>query len=164
MPRWFSIAAIFVITAFVLHAFLVFVSVVAGVAGRVSLLTMAGPINFIVEFGLAGIITWLIVRPRPGQVVLSREEEDRIDADLEADARRRVHDIEKQYRDEQRLERLKAEVVRWREAHDLRTYAVEALDELGDGDAVTADGGSLREELEWALEYADSIDPARVRA
>ena len=29
MPRWFSIAAIFIVTAFVLHAFLVIVSLAA---------------------------------------------------------------------------------------------------------------------------------------
>ena len=65
--------------------------------------------------------------------------------------------------DEQRLERLKAEVVKWREARDLRAYATEALADLGDDDVPTSEGGSLRAELQWALDYADSIDPLRAR-
>ena len=37
---------------------------------------MAGPVTFIVEFGLAAVITWLIVRPRAStQPVLSDEDE-----------------------------------------------------------------------------------------
>lgn len=163
MPRWFSIAAIFIVTAFVLHAFLVVVSLAAGVVSDWSLTAMAGPVTFLVEFGLAAVITWLIVRPRPARVLLTPEEERRRDADLEADARRRVQEIEKQYHDEQRLERLKTEVAKWREARDLREYAREALTNLGDGDAPSPDGGSLREELQWAVEYADSIDPVHTR-
>ncbi len=165
MPRWFSIAAIFIITAFVLHAFLVIVSLAAGVVSGKGLLTMAGPVTFIVEFGLAAVITWLIIRPRASTPPeMSDEELVKRDADLTADAQRRVHAIEKQYRDEQRLERLKAEVVKWREARDLRAFANEALLDLGDEDALTADGGSLRAELEWARDYADSIDPLRSRS
>jgi hypothetical protein len=158
LPRWFSYAAIFVLTAFVLHAFLVVVSLATGIVSPDSLLTMAGPVTFIVEFGLAGVITWLIVRPR-GRPEPSEEEERKRDADLEEDARRRVQAIEQQYVDDHRLERLTAEVAKWRQARDLRVYATEALADLGDGDVTTAEGRSLREELRWALEYADSIDP-----
>ena len=165
MPRWFSIAAIFIITAFVLHAFLVIVSVAAGAVSDKGLLTMAGPVTFLVEFGLAAVITYFIVRPRGGvPAEMSPEEQEKHDLDLEADARRRVRAAEQQYRDVQRLDRLKVEVARWREAHDLRAYANEALKDLGDEDVATADGGSLREELEWALAYADSIDPVRARS
>jgi membrane protein implicated in regulation of membrane protease activity len=164
MPRWFSIAAIFVITAFVLHAFLVVVSLAAGIVSGKGLLTMAGPVTFIVEFGLAAVITWLIVRPRPSRVALTPEQEQKLDADVEEDARRRVQAIERQYHDEQRLERLKLEVEKWREAHDLRAYAIEALADLGDDDVRTAEGGSLRDELRWALSYADTIDPAQSRS
>ena len=96
LPRWFSYAAIFVITAFVLHAFLLIVSLAAGMVSADSLLTMAGPVTFIVEFGLAAVITWLIVRPR-GETPLSEKEERVRDAALEDDARRRVQAIEQQY-------------------------------------------------------------------
>lgn len=165
MPRWFSIAAIFIITAFVLHAALVVMSVAAGVVSGWSLLAMAGPVTFLVEFGLAAVITYFIVRPRGGvPAQMSPEETARHDLDLEADARRRVQAAEQQVLDVQRLERVKLEVARWREVHDLRAYAGAALADLGDGDAPTSDGGSLREELEWVLRYADSIDPARVRS
>ncbi len=160
MPRWLSYTAIFILTAFVLHAFLVVVSLATGVVSEDSLLTMAGPITFIVEFGLAAVITWLIVRPR-SQPVLSEEDERKRDAALEDDARRRVQAIEQQYRDDQRLERLTATVTEWRKARDLRAYAGEALADLGDGDVTTAEGGSLRDELQWALDYADRIDPLR---
>jgi hypothetical protein len=158
VPRWFSYAVIFIVTAFVLHAFLVVVSLATGIVSPDSLFTMAGPVTFIVEFGLAGVITWLIVRPR-SVPVLSEADELKRDAALEDDARQRVKAIEKKYADEQRLERLHAEVAKWREARDLRTYATEAMTDLGDGDVTTADGESLREELQWALDYADSIDP-----
>jgi hypothetical protein len=165
VPRWFSIAAIFIITAFVLHAALVVISVAAGAVSGWSLLAMAGPVTFLVEFGLAAVITYFIVRPRGGVPVQpSPEELEKHDLDLEADARRRVQAAQQHVVDEQRLERLKGEVAKWRQAHDLRTYVGEALAELGDEDAVTSTGGSLREELEWALQYADSIDPARAQS
>ncbi len=164
MPRWFSIAAIFIITAFVLHAALVIISVAAGAVSSRGMLTLAGPVTFLVEFGLAGVITYFIVRPRGGiPEQPSAEEIEKLDADLEADARRRVQAAQQQYHDDKRLERLKVEVAKWREAHDLRAYANEALVDLGDEDVRTSSGGSLREELEWALEYADSIDPVRAR-
>ena len=163
MPRWFSYAVIFIITAFVLHTFLVVVSLATGIVSPDSLLTMAGPVTFIVEFGLAAVITWLIVRPRSQGASRSEEDDLKRDAALEDDARRRVQAIERQYRDEQRLERLTAEVAEWRKARDLRTYATEALADLGDGDVTTADGASLRAELQWALDYADRIDPLRAR-
>jgi membrane protein implicated in regulation of membrane protease activity len=163
LPRWFSYAAIFVITAFVLHAFLVVVSLATGIVSEDSLMTMAGPVTFIVEFGLAAVITWLIVRPRAGRAAPSDEELAKRDAALEDDARQRVRAIEQQYVDEQRLERLTAEVAQWRKARDLREYATQALTDLGDGDVATADGGSLREELQWALDHADKVDPLRAR-
>ena len=160
MPRWFSYAMIFVITAFVLHAFLAVVTLATGIVSPDSLLTMAGPVTFIVEFGLAAVITWLIVRPR-SQAVPSVEDERKLDAALEDDARRRVHAIEQQHLDEQRLRRLTAEVGQWRKARDLRAYASEALADLGNGDVTTAEGGSLRDELQWALDHADDVDPLR---
>lgn len=164
MPRWFSIAAIFIVTAFVLHAALVIVSVAAGVVSDRGMLTMAGPVTFLFEFILAAVITYLIVRPRGGAPAqMSAEELEEHDAALEADARKRVQAAEQTVRDQQRLEQIKTEVTRWRDAHDLRVYAREALDDLGEGDAVTSDGGSLRAELEWALQYADDIDPTRDR-
>jgi hypothetical protein len=125
---------------------------------------MAGPVTFILEFGLAAVITWLIVRPRAGRTAPSDEELATRDAALEDDARQRVRAIEQQYVDEQRLERLTAEVAQWRKARDLREYATQALTDLGDADVRTADGGSLREELQWALDYADTIDPLRGEA
>jgi hypothetical protein len=160
LPRWFSYATIFVITAFVLHSFLVVVSLATGIVSPDSLRTMAGPVTFVVEFGLAAVITWLIVRPR-SQPAPSAEDELKRDAALEDDARRRVHAIEQQRLDEQRLQRLTAEVGQWRKARDLRAYAGEALADLGDGDVTTAAGGSLRDELQWALDHADRIDPRR---
>jgi hypothetical protein len=164
LPRWFSIAAIFIITAFVLHAALVVISVAAGAVSSRGLLTMAGPVTFLVELGLAAVITYFIVRPHGGiPVQMSPEEAEKHDLALEADARRRVQAAEQQIRDEQHLERVKTEVAKWREAHDLRAYANEALAELGNEDVATSDGESLRAELEWALRYADDIDPARAR-
>ena len=145
-------------------AFLVVVSLATGIVSEDSLMTMAGPVTFIVEFGLAGVITWLIVRPRAGRLAPSDEELANRDAALEDDARQRVRAIEQQDVDAQRLERLTAEVAQWRTARDLREYATQALSDLGDGDVHTADGGSLRAELQWALDYADTVDPLRREA
>ena len=158
MSRWFSYAVIFVITAFVLHAFLVVVSLATGIVSPDSLPTMAGPVTFIVEFGLAAVVTWLIVRPR-SQPEPSEEDERKRDAALEDDARRRVRAIDQQHLDEQRLARLTAEVGQWRKARDLRAYAGEALADLGDSDVTTSEGESLRDELQWALDHADRVDP-----
>ena len=66
-------------------------------------------------------------------------------------------------RTRQRLERLTVEVSQWRKARDLRAYAQEALADLGDGDVTTAEGESLRDELQWALDYADRVDPLHGR-
>ena len=86
---------IFVITAFVLHTFLVVVSLATGIVSPDSLLTMAGPVTFVVEFGLAAVITWLIVRPRASQPAPASAEDDlKRDAALEDDARRRVQAIQ----------------------------------------------------------------------
>ena len=139
MPRWFSIAAIFIVTAFVLHAFLVIVSLAAGVVSGQGLLTMAGPVTFIVEFGLAAVITYLIIKPRASTPPVLSDEEmlDKRDADLEADARRRVDDRAALPR-RAAPRAAQGRGVKWREARDLRAYATEALADLGDDDVPTA--------------------------
>jgi len=75
--------------------------------------------------------------------------------------RRRWEEEERRREEAKRKEALEAEVALWRRAQDIRDYVRTALASLGDGDAMTDDGQSLRERLRWALEYADRIDPLR---
>lgn len=74
---------------------------------------------------------------------------------------RRLEEAERQRQEERREQQLKAEVARWRRAEDIRAYVMATLKSLGDGDAVIADGQSVRERMRWALDYADRIDPLR---
>ena len=104
-------------------------------------------------------MTWLIARS--GLQVTRKEEDRRRGEDYLEEEHQRLEVAEQQHLDEQRLGRLMTDLSTWRRAHDIRAYAAEALEELGDGDATTGDGGSLREELQWALAYADQIDPLR---
>lgn len=156
-PRWFGYAVIFIVTAFVLHGFLILVALATGIVAPDSMLTVAGPVTFVAEFVLAAVITWLIVRRRPEPPV-DAEAHRRGEAFL-AERRHEADMVEQEHADYERIEHLKAQLLRWRTAHDLRAEVTEALEELGDGDATTDDGGSLRAELQWALEYADRIDP-----
>jgi hypothetical protein len=159
LTRWLGYAVIFIVTAFVLHTILVIVTLVTGIARPESLLTMGGPVTFVVEFGLAAFITWLIVRPRPEPAV-NVEGQRKGDAYL-AEQRRYVEAVEQEHLEAERLERLTAALDRWRQARDLRASVSEALADLGDGDATTPEGASLRDELTWALDYADRMDPLR---
>lgn len=160
MVRWFVYALVFVVSAFFLH--FVVESVVTLTIGAVAPGTAdetAGLITLVLGFALAGLVTWLIARS--GLQVTRTDEDRRRGEDYLEQEHQRLDVAEQQHLDEQRLGRLMAELTTWRRAHDIRAYAAEALEELGDGDATTGDGGSLRAELQWALAYADQIDPLR---
>ena len=160
MVRWFVYALVFVVSAFFLH--FVVEAVVTLTIGAVAPDTAdetAGLITLVLGFVLAGLVTWLIARS--GLQVTRTEEDRRRGEDYLEQEHQRLEVAEQQHLDEQRLGRLMTDLSTWRRAHDIRAYAAEALQELGDGDATTGDGGSLREELQWALAYADQIDPLR---
>jgi len=160
VPRWFGYITIFFVSAFVLHfAIEAVVPLITDLVAPSSVDAISGPVIFVADFVLAGVATWLIVR-FGGQFTRSEEDKRRGDAFLDEE-RRRVEAAEQQHLDDERLERLQAEVSAWQRARDLRAYAGEALAALGDGDATTTEGGSLRDELLWALAYADRIDPLR---
>jgi len=72
---------------------------------------------------------------------------------------RRLDEAERQRQEELREKRLETEVALWRRAEDIRAYAKATLESLGDGDAITENGKSIRESMQWALDYADRIDP-----
>jgi hypothetical protein len=156
-------ATIFVISAFVLHFPLeALATFVFGAIAPDSVDEIAGPVVLVSELALAFLVTWLIVT-KGGQLTRSEEDRRRGEAFL-AEERLRFEAAEHEHLDRERLERLLAEVARWRQARDLRTFANEALEALGDGDVTTAEGHSLREELIWALSFADRIDPLRDRS
>jgi len=157
MTRWLGYAGIFIITVFVLHSFLVVVTLLAGWVAPDSLLTFAGPITFVIEFALGAVITWLIVRPTAEPVI--NEEDHRRGEEILAEQHLQVQLAEQHRHDEERLKRLSADLAAWRHAREVRAFAAQALAELDDGDVTSAHGTSFREELTWALEYADSIDP-----
>jgi hypothetical protein len=161
MAKWFGYAAIFVVSVFVMDAILVLVALLAGMASAEAMRLTAGPFTIIIEIVLAALITYLIVRPRP-EPVRDLEAKRKGEEYLLELARREA--AEDQFHlDEDRLHDVQARLALWQQARELRAAAEEALAVLGDGDAQTADGKSMREELTWALRYADTIDPLRSR-
>jgi hypothetical protein len=162
MAKWFGYAAIFVVSVFVMDAVLVIVALVAGMASADALALTAGPITLVIECILAGIITYFIVRPRPEPVrdlAAKRKGEEYL-----VELARREAAEDQFHLDEERLLKIRARLALWREARELRGAVNEALVALGDDDVQTPDGTSLREELTWALQYADVIDPLRSKS
>lgn len=158
MLRWFGYAVVFFVAAFFLH-FVVeaMVTLFMGTVAPDTAGDVAGPVILVIDFALAALVTWMIIR---SGLTFTRTEEDkrRGAAFLEAE-HHRYELAEQEYHDEERLQRLLVEVGRWRQARDIRAYAQEALAALGAEEATTDEGRSLRDELQWALSYADHIDP-----
>ncbi len=160
MLRWFAYAVIFVVSAFVLHNVVeAITTLVIGVFDPNAARDVAGPFILVAGFVLAGVVTWLI--HRSGLQFTRSEEDKRKGEEYLEEEHRRFEAAEQQQHDEERLQRLLAEVNKWRQARDLRSYASEALEDLGTEDVTTSEGTSLRDELQWALAYADRIDPLR---
>lgn len=160
MARWLTYGTIFAFSAFILHLVLEpVVTLILSVVAPGSVQSIAEPIVIVAEFGLAGAVTVLVAQ-FGGKYTLKRDREDerRGEALLEEE-RRRVDAAEQHALDEERLKRLMVEVNRWQQARDLRASVSEVLAALGDGDAATAHGVSLREELRWALAYSDRLFP-----
>ena len=160
MVRWLTYGTIFAFSAFVLHLVLEpLVTLVFSVVAPGSVQSIAEPVVIVAEFGLAGLVTWLIARFGAKFTFTRNQEDERRGEALLEEERRRVGAAEQHVLDEERLKRLMAEVSRWREARDLHASVSEVLADLGDGDAATAQGASLREELRWALSYSDRMFP-----
>lgn len=160
MVRWITYGTIFAFLAFMLHLVLEpLVTLVLSVVAAGSVQSIAEPVVIVAQFGLAGLVTWLVAR-FGAKFTFTRDKEDerRGEARLEEE-RRRVGAAEQHALDEERLKRLMAEVSKWREARDLHACVSEILAAIGDSDAATAHGASLREELQWALAYSDSMFP-----
>jgi hypothetical protein len=158
--RWLVYAVVFVVSAFILH-FVVeaAVTLIIGVVSPNTADDTAGLITLILGFALAGLFTWLLAR---SGLQIARSDEDRRAGEAYLEEEHHRLDVAEQHHlDEVRLGRLMAELSTWRRAHDIRSYAAEALEALGDGDATTAEGTSLRAELEWAVSLADRMDPLR---
>lgn len=88
---------------------------------------------------------------------LHAEDARRHQAHLEAELRR-AEEAERRRLEEARTSRLISEAAAWSRSAELRAYAragLQALDERGESEADAA----RRAELEWLLEYADSVDP-----
>jgi hypothetical protein len=158
--RWFGYISIYVVSALVLHFVIEgAATLVMGVVAPNSAQSVTGPFILVADLILAGVVTWLIAR---SGVQFTRSEEDVRAGEAFLDAEHRRLEVgEQQHLDEERLKRLMGEVSMWRQARDIRAYANEALAALGTADATTAQGTSLRDELTWALGYADHIDPLR---
>jgi hypothetical protein len=97
---------------------------------------------------------------------LKREEDERRAAEAREAARvrheeeaRRLEEGERRRQEELREKALEAEVAQWRRAEDIRSYVTATLESLGEEDAATDDGESVRKRMQWALDYADRIDP-----
>jgi hypothetical protein len=89
---------------------------------------------------------------------LRAEDARRQRAQLEAELRR-AEEAERLRLEEARIARLIGEAAAWSRAAELRDYAeagLRLLDEYGEEDQAVA---ARRDDLEWLLHYADSIDP-----
>ena len=159
MAKWFGYAAIFVVSVFVMDAVLVLVALLAGMASAEAMRLTAGPFTIIIEIILAALITYLIVRPRP-EPVRDLDAKRKGEEYLLEIARREAAE-EQFHLDHERLHDVQARLTLWQQARELRASVQEALAVLGDDDVKTADGKSMRDELTWALKYADTIDPLR---
>lgn len=92
------------------------------------------------------------------QTEIHAEDARRHQAHLEAELRR-AEDAERRRLEAERVARLIGEAAAWSRAAELRAYAEAGLRRLdehgGEGEADEA----RRADLEWLLEYADSVDP-----
>lgn len=103
-------------------------------------------------------------------VKLKREDDRRRAIEARESARqrheeemRRLEEAERKRQEELRENELEAEVARWRRAEDIRAYVRATLESFGGGDAVPEDGQSVQARMQWALDYADRIDPLKKR-
>ncbi len=84
---------------------------------------------------------------------------------LEAEQRARLDAEEKARRDaeeeKRRVAQIGDQVERWRLARDIRGFVAEGQRIVLDGHCKISKGGPLEEEFEWALDYANRIDPFR---
>ena len=88
------------------------------------------------------------------------EDERRERAWLEEE-RRRAEEAERRRLEEERIARLTGEATAWSRAAELRAYVQAGMRLLASrGEASEADE-ARRADLEWLLDYADSIDPLR---
>ncbi len=74
---------------------------------------------------------------------------------------RRLEEAERQSQEELREKQLEAEVALWRRAEDIRAYVRATLESLGDGDTVTRGRAVSPQRMQWALDYADRINPLK---
>jgi hypothetical protein len=162
MAKWFGYAGIFIVSVFVMDAVLVLIALLAGMASADAMALIAGPFTIIIEVIVAAIITYFIVRPRP-EPVRDLDAKRKGEEYLVELARREAAE-EQFHLDEDRLHQVQARLALWQHARELRASIEEALAVLGDGDVQTADGKSMREELTWALRYADTVDPLRPKS
>jgi len=84
---------------------------------------------------------------------------------LEAEQRARFEAEEKARREaeeeKRRVAQIRDQVERWRLARDIRGFVTEGQRIVLDGHCKISKGGPLEDEFEWALDYADRIDPLR---
>jgi hypothetical protein len=72
---------------------------------------------------------------------------------------RRFEEEKRQRQEEERGKKLEARVARWRRAQDIRDYIKVASRRLDSEDPISEDVQRQRNELAWALRWADRIDP-----
>ena len=68
---------------------------------------------------------------------------------------------ERQRKEEEaaRVKRIEEDVASWRLARDIRAFIAETKQTIDDGKCTITKGGTLESWLEWALAYAEQVDP-----
>jgi hypothetical protein len=91
----------------------------------------------------------------------AREEERRKQEWAEQQKRWRREEEERRRKEEEaaRVKRIQEDIASWRTARDIRAYVAEIQALVKDADLSITEGGSADQDLKWALNYADAIDP-----
>jgi hypothetical protein len=97
-----------------------------------------------------------------------RREEERRAKEYE-EQRKRWEQAERERRRKEeeaaRVKRIQEDMEGWRLARDIRAFVAEAMKMVADADCKITKGGPLEESLDWALAYAERVDPlAQLRA
>ena len=69
-----------------------------------------------------------------------------------------MEEEERRRKEQGSIKALRERIARWREARDVRAY-VEAASSLLENEADVEKAEELRQEIQWPLAYAESVDP-----
>ncbi|MBI5546934.1 MAG: hypothetical protein HY901_23880 [Deltaproteobacteria bacterium] len=92
-------------------------------------------------------------------VKAQRAQAERCRLEAEERQRREYEAQSRRWKEEQRAKDFQALIERWRLARDCRAYVAEARRAALEAGCIIAPGSEMEKSLEWALRYADRVDP-----